>query len=202
MKKLFHNIRDIHIIGEIEQLSDAVSYMDKILQNITSITDQLTNKLIKYSSTNKGQQYQKVVATSKILRDKLYEKSVELNEMQNQIVLYQNKIYRYEGINKSESRPNPYLINKRNVTVDTNAVRFTREDMETLVAIINSYCEKVNNYVRNLVVKKNSMASFWKDTQYRDFSCFIDEISKDILNSIKIYSDYSELLKIKIRELY
>lgn len=201
MKKLYQNIEDIHITGGIEQLSDAVSNMDRILQNITDCTDKLTNYLIKYSSTNKGLQYQKVVRTSTSLRDKLFEKSLELNDMQNQIVLYQNKIYRYEDINRSASKPNPYLINKKNVVVDTSAVKFTRDDMINLVANINNYCERVRFHIRNLVEKKNSMAGFWKDSQYRDFSSFIDDISKDVLAAIKIYSDYVVVLEEKIKEL-
>lgn len=201
MKKLYQNIEDIHITGGIEQLSEAVSNMDKILQNIADSTDKLTNYLIKYSSTNKGLQYQKIVKTSIRLRDNLFEKSLELNDMQNQIVLYQNKIYRYEDINRSASKPNPYLINKKKVVVDTSAIKFERQDMINLVANINNYCERVRFHIRNLVKKKNSMSGFWKDSQFRDFSSFIDDISKEALDAIKIYSDYVVVLEDKIKGL-
>ncbi len=201
MKKLYQNIQDIHIKGEIDQLSDGVSAMDKTLQNITDYTDKLTNYLIKYSSSNKGLQYQKVVHTSTRLRDSLFAKSLELNDMQNQIVMYQNKVYRYEDINRAASKPNPYLINKKSINVDTSIVQFTREDMINLASNMKNYCERVRFHIKNLVEKKNSMASFWKDTQYRDFSSFIDEISKDVTDAIKVYSDYIIVLEEKIKGL-
>ncbi len=201
MKKLSHNIQDIHILGGVEQLTEGVSALDKTLQNITDYTDKLTNYLTKYSSSNKGLQYQKVVRTSVKLRDSLFAKSLELNDMQNQIVAYQNKVYRYEDINRAVSKPNPYLINKKNISVDTSMVKFTRGDMINLVANMNNYCERVRFHVKSLIEKKNSMASFWKDTQYRDFSLFIDDISKDVMDSIKLYEDYVIALEGKIKEL-
>ena len=101
MKKLYENIENIHIKGDISQLSEMVQTMDISLQNITDYSDKLSNYLEKYSNTNKGKQFEKVVKTSLNLRDKLYDASFELNCMQNQIVDYQNKIYRYEDISAS-----------------------------------------------------------------------------------------------------
>ena len=42
MKKLCENIEDIHIRGDIGQLSDIVRSMDMSLQNIADNTDKLT----------------------------------------------------------------------------------------------------------------------------------------------------------------
>ena len=129
MKKLYENIEDIHIKGGVGQLSEVVKAMDMSLQNIADNTEQLTGYLAKYSSSNKGAQYEKLVNTSFRLRDKMFQASIELNEMQNQIVAYQNKIYRYEDMSENAAPPNPYLVTKRQVNVDTSVVQFNRSDM-------------------------------------------------------------------------
>ena len=96
MKKLYENIEDIKIKGSVDQLSDIVRAMDISLQNIADNTDLLAGLLIKFSASNKGTQYEKVVNTAMQLRDEMFDASIELNEMQKQIVAYQNKVYRYE----------------------------------------------------------------------------------------------------------
>ena len=98
MKKLYENIEDINIKGGVSQLSEVIRAMDISLQNIADNSDQLTTYLVRYSAANKGSQFEKVVKVSSALRDKLYQASLELNDMQNQIVVYQNKIYRYEDL--------------------------------------------------------------------------------------------------------
>ena len=86
MKKLYENMEDINIKGGVEHLSDMVRAMDISLQNIANNTDQLVGYLVKYSASNKGAQYEKVVNTSMHLRDEMFDASAELNDMQNQIV--------------------------------------------------------------------------------------------------------------------
>ena len=72
MKKLYENIEDINIRGGVDQLSEVVRAMDISLQNIADNTDQLVGYLVKYSASNKGAQYEKVVSTSLHLQDKAH----------------------------------------------------------------------------------------------------------------------------------
>lgn len=201
MKRLYENIEDINIRGGIGQLSEVVRTMDISLQNIADNTEQLTGYLAKYSSFNKGKQYQKVVSTSLRLRDEMFQASVELNEMQNQIVTYQNKIYRYEDMGESAPKPNPYLVTKRQVNVDTSVVQFNRTDMQEVVVALRNYSERVFHHIKSINQKKNSIASVWMDTQYDDFTEFIDNITKTIIDAIKIYEEYVIYLEEKIKEL-
>lgn len=143
MKKLYENIENIHIKGDISQLSEMVQTMDISLQNITDYSDKLSNYLEKYSNTNKGKQFEKVVKTSLNLRDKLYNASFELNCMQNQIVEYQNKIYRYEDMSESVAKVNPYLVKKRQISVDTSVMQFNKKDMMAVMATLKNYKERV-----------------------------------------------------------
>lgn len=201
MKKLYENIEDIHIKGGVGQLSEVVKAMDMSLQNIADNTEQLTGYLAKYSSSNKGAQYEKLVNTSFRLRDKMFQASIELNEMQNQIVAYQNKIYRYEDMSENAAPPNPYLVTKRQVNVDTSVVQFNRSDMIDLAATLRDYSDRVFHHIRTINRKKNSIAGVWMDTQYDDFEEFIDNVTKNIVETIKIYEEYVIYLEDKIKEL-
>lgn len=201
MKKLYENIEDINIKGGVGQLSDMVRAMDISLQNIADNTEQLTGYLARYSSSNKGAQYKKVVKTSLWLRDEMFQASVDLNEMQNQIVAYQNKIYRYEDMSESAATPNPYFVTKRQITVDTAIVQFNRSDMIDLAAALRNYSERVYHHIRTINQKKNSVASVWMDTQYDDFAEFIGRVTKNIVDALKIYEEYVVYLEDKIKEL-
>lgn len=202
MKKLYENIEDINIRGSISQLTEMVAAMDISLQNMAENTEQLTMQLNRYSTSNKGFQYKRVVNTTMKLRDELYEASLELNEMQNQIVTYQNKIYRYEEMSENAVKPYPYLVNRnQNVNVETASIQFNRTEMINLVAILNNYAEKVLYQLRTISQKKNSIATFWCDSQYKDFSEFIDSMTKSVMEALKEYKDYVIYLNEKIKEL-
>ena len=202
VKKLYENIEDIHIKGGVSQLTEMVTAMDVSLQNMAENTEQLTMQLIRYSASNKGSQYERVVNTTMRLRDELFEVSTDLNEMQNQIVAYQNKIYRYEEMSDSAAKPYPYLVNRnQNVNVETAVVQFNRTEMMNLVAILNNYAEKVFHQLRTISQKKNSIAMVWCDSQYDDFAEFIDTVSKSVLEALKEYKDYVVYLNEKIKEL-
>lgn len=201
MKKLYERIEDIKIKGGVGQLSDVVKIMDISLQNIASNSEQLVSFLAKYSFTNKGTQFEKVINTSVKLRDKLFDASLELNDMQNQIVAYQNKIYRYEDMSENAPSPNPYLVTKRHISVDTSAVQFNRSDMMNVTATLRNYSERVLHHIKTINSKKNSIAMVWMDTQYNTFAEFIDNVTRDIIESIKVYDEYVIYLEEKIKEL-
>lgn len=202
MKKLYENIEDINIKGGVSRLSEMVTAMDISLQNMAENTEQLTMQLIRYSSSNKGTQYEKVVNTTMKLRDELYQASMDLNEMQNQIVAYQNKIYRYEEMSESAVKPYPYLVNRnQNVNVETSVVQFSRTEMMNVAALLNNYGEKVFHQLRTINQKKNSIAMVWCDSQYEDFAEFIDGVTKSVLDALKEYKDYVIYLEGKIKEL-
>ena len=201
MKKLYENIEDINIKGGVGQLSEVIRAMDISLQNIADNSDQLTAYLVRYSASNKGAQYEKVVKVSLALRDKLYQAALELNEMQNQIVVYQNKIYRYEDMPESAPAPNRYMVTRRQVNVATSVVQFSRADMMDVVAALRNYSERVYHHIKTINDKKNSIAAVWNDSQYDTFADFIDAITASIVEGIKIYEEYVIYLEEKIKEL-
>ena len=201
MKRLYENIEDINISGGIDQLSEVVRTIDKSLQNIANNTDQLVEYLAKYSNSNKGAQYEKVIRTSMYLRDELFDAALELNDMQKQIVAYQNKIYRYEDMSESAQQPNPYLITKRQISVENSITQFNQSDMMEVVEILRNYSERVHHHIKMIEEKKNSIAAVWRDTQYDDFAEFIDEVTGKINDAIKLFEEYVNYLEEKIKEL-
>lgn len=201
MKKLYERIEDINIKGGVGQLSEVVTAMDISLQNIAENTEQLADLLVRYGVSNKGAQYEKVVNTTMTLRDVLYQDSIELNEMQNQVVAYQNKIYRYEDMTESAQRANPYLVARKQISVETAVVQFNRTDMMNVAAALRNYSERVFHHIKTINEKKNSIADVWRDSQYDIFSEFIVGVTKDIIQAIKVFEEYVMYLEEKIKEL-
>ena len=121
--------------------------------------------------------------------------------MQNQVVAYQNKIYRYEEISASAQKPNPHLVTRRKISASTNTVQFNRTEMISVAALLRNYSEQVFHHLKTINEKKNEMASVWQDTQYNDFSEFINSVTRNVLNALKVFDDFIKYLEEKIKEL-
>ena len=201
MKKLYMNIEDIHIKGGPNQLSEVVTRMDNSLQKLSQETEDITAVVAKYSLSNKGNQYDKMAKSLVSLRSKLYDASLQLNEIQNEIVLYQEKVMRYEGLPGSATIPNKYLVSRANIHVDTTEVQFNRSEMIDLQNRLNSYCEMIYYGIQDIVRGKNEIAQVWLDTQYNDFSEFVDEINMETLKSLEVFREYLEYLDTVIKEV-
>lgn len=201
MKRLYENIEDIHIKGNPAELTSVISAMDISLQNIAAGTEQVFGMLLKYSSSNMGAQYEKAMNTAISLRDVLARASVDLNAMQNDVVAYQNKIFRYEDMTEYAATPNAYMVERTMVTVDSSTVRFSLYEMESVVVGLQNYSEAIVYHTRNLIANKDQIASIWCDTQYTLFSEFIDAVCGEIVDALKSFDEYVSYLEQKIKEL-
>ena len=185
MKKLYENIEDIYIEGNPENLTELITDIDNDMQAITNDTEQLTYNLIKYSEVIKGVQFKNTLDTVLVLSDTLSEASRELNRMQNEIVEYQNRIFRFEEMNSFASVPNKYIV----------------ERVMTLVQNLNDYSLNVSSFVRKILDAKDNVSAIWKDSQFSLFSDFIDDICVEITNALKKFDAYAAYLDEKIKEL-
>ena len=201
MRKLYENIEDIHIKGSPAELTEIITAMDISLQNISEGTEQLTLKLIKYSETNKGTQFDRVRVKLVTLREVLYQASVDLNGMQNEIVAYQNKIFRYEDMAELASVPNPHMVQRININVEVTSVQFNLSEMMTVSAELKNYSEAILYHTRQLAEKKNQAGSIWLDSQYDLFAQFIDDVCSEIIDGLKLFDEYILVLDEKIKEL-
>ena len=129
MKHLYENIDNIYLKGGPDILTDAITDIDITLQNITAGTEQVAVILLKYSNSNKGHQYQTLINTLRDLRNVLFQASFEMNQMQNEVVRFQNKIFRYEGLSESAAVPNEYMVREINIDVDVFSTQFSRAEM-------------------------------------------------------------------------
>jgi hypothetical protein len=110
-------------------------------------------------------------------------------------------MYRYEDMSETASTPNPYLVSKKQINVDTTIMQFNRTDMMELAATLRNYSERVYHHMKTIIEKKNSIASVWKDPQYDDFAEFIDGIKRNVVETLKVFEDYVIYLEDKINEL-
>ena len=201
MKKLYENIEDIYIKGSATVLSEMITSMDITLQEIAAGTERISDIVMKYSQSNSGRQYEKVVATLSSLENTLYEASISMNEMQHQIVDYQNKILRYEGSAESAHNPNPHLVQRTHINVESGKVQFRLADMIDVSNALDEYYNAVLSRLQNLLDSKNNIASIWLDSQYNDFAEFIEEIVSKSVEALRIFDEYILYLNERIREL-
>ena len=201
MRRLKVNIEDIHIKGSLFQLSDVITSIDKVMQKISQETEMVTSLVVKYSSSNSGQQYSRMASTLLELRDYLYEASVEMNEMQNEIVEYQNKVMRYEEVTGSVVLPQKHIVHRTRIEFQTHDMQFRVNDMMQLSSALQKYSASIYFQTQDMVKIKNDAGRFWMDSQYRDFSRFVDENSLYTMNSLKAFGEYVDFLNQRIKEL-
>ena len=201
MRKLLENNEDIYIKGSPAELTSIITAMDISLQNISEGTEQLAAKLVKYSDSNKGTQYERIIAKLLVLRDVLYQASVDLNGMQNEIVAYQNKIFRYEDMPELASAPNPHMVQRINIRVEVSQVQFNLAEMMSVSAELRNYSKAIIYHTKNLLDSKEQVATIWLDSQYTIFAQFIDDVCKEIIDALKSFDEYVLVLEEKIKEL-
>ncbi|MED9969350.1 MAG: hypothetical protein UFA98_04975 [Ruminococcus sp.] len=201
MKKLYENIEDIYIEGNPENLTELITDIDNDMQAITNDTEQLTYNLIKYSEVIKGIQFKNTLDTVLVLSDTLSEASRELNRMQNEIVEYQNRIFRFEEMNSFASVPNKYIVERVMISADSLVRKYEVSELISLVQNLNDYSLNVSNFVRKILDAKDNVSAIWRDSQFSLFSDFIDDICVEITNALKKFDAYAVYLDEKIKEL-
>jgi len=201
MKRLTINIEDIYIKGGPVQLTEVITSIDNSLQKLSQATEDATILVNKYSSSNKGQQYRKMASALEALSNRLYEASVDINSMQNEIVNYQNKVMRYEGMAESAVLPNKITIERAHVEVDIADVKFELNEMNEIKNGLNIYSATIFYGMQDIVRKKNDIGQIWLDTQYKTFAEFIDELNMDTLASVKTFGEYLEYLEERIKAI-
>ena len=201
MKKLYENIEDIYIEGDPENLTELITDMDNYLQAIANDTEQLTYGLVKYSEVIKGVQFKNTLETVLVLSDTLCEASRELNRMQNEIVEYQNRIFRFEEMNSFASVPNKYIVERVTINADSLVRKYEVSELISLLQDLNDYSVNVSNFTEKILDAKDNISAIWRDSQYDLFSDFIDDICIEITNALKKFDKYAAYLDEKIKEL-
>lgn len=201
MKKLYENIEDIYIEGDPENLTELITDMDNYLQAISNDTEQLTYGLVKYSEVIKGVQFKNTLETVLVLSDTLCEASRELNRMQNEIVEYQNRIFRFEEMNSFASVPNKYIVERVTINADSLVRKYEVSELISLLQDLNDYSVNVSNFTEKILDAKDNISAIWRDSQYDLFSDFIDDICIEITNALKKFDKYAAYLDEKIKEL-
>lgn len=201
MKKLYENIEDIYIEGDPENLTELITDMDNYLQAIANDTEQLTYGLVKYSEVIKGVQFKNTLETVLVLSDTLCEASRELNRMQNEIVEYQNRIFRFEEMNSFASVPNKYIVERVTINADSLVRKYEVSELISLLQDLNDYSVNVSNFTEIILDAKDNISAIWRDSQYDLFSDFIDDICIEITNALKKFDEYAAYLDEKIKEL-
>ena len=93
------------------------------------------------------------------------------------------------------------MAQKRPISTDVSQVQFHRDEMLQLVASLKNYGNSVLHHVKNINEKRNAAGRIWRDTQYRDFSAFVDDVTRSVQNALKEYEGYIREVEEKIKEM-
>lgn len=203
MKKLYVNITMVKILkGGANMLTTAVTDIDRAVERLANETSSMHNTLMRYSATEKGEEYKRATDEVRTLAIKLSGIAQDLNGFQHDIVKLQEKIKQYERDRSPNAMPRRLSVEALNVTVNTAIIEFHADEMRTVVNSIGSYIENTRGITRELKSKKDSLSAVWQDPQYRSvFSPYIDEIERIISKSTVALSAYKDDLRNRIIKL-
>lgn len=200
MKKLYVNVDRCDVTGGAQALTPIVTDMDRRLQELAGETETMKGELLRFLSANTSEQYQKAAVAVANLSEYLFSASEQLNDMQHQIVRYQDAMARFNDRSDSFGAPNAHNVRKVQVDVATQRMQFTYEDMIHVQQSVQKYVLDARDSVKKLQANKESIGSIWRDPQYRDFSDFIDEIASKTGTAIATLEAYAAHLAQRIKE--
>lgn len=199
MKKLYVNIEKVKITGGPKELYSLINITDMSLKNMSEKTKKMIEFLSKYSESNKGIQFEKLINSTILLRDDLSDASYEINDMLIQVVKFVNKLNQYEDSNETLPLPEQYTIPKCYVSSDVRSFQFGYDEMLEVERECRTFREDIYLSIKNVNTKKNNIASIWMDPQYDDYSDFIQDITSKIVTALKAYDEYLQYLDSKIK---
>ncbi len=201
MKKLYENIEEVSIKGRPEELTQVVDSIDITMQEFANETENVKVIMYKYSGTNQGIQYKNACDAITDLSNQIYDASEELNELQRQVVEFQNKCYRYEGLGYLCTSPRSHNINRIRVLANTSSIDFKKPEMIIVRDALERYSCSARDVYKKLQSDRDYIGTIWEDRQFRDFSSFIDEVCIIIENGCKNLDEYKDYLHARIKEI-
>ena len=198
---MFENINDVHIIGSAKELNTMISSVDQRVQEMSNLTEQIKAFVANCGSTTFGQQYEKAVNAVSELSNTLYNKSIELNQSQRDLVNYIDRVDRFNDRPPSALPPRNHQVTRIKVSVNTRDDRFTKETIQKVIRMLNSYCDNISKQKAQLINEKSNIGSKWKDSQYRVYSSFIEEICRAIESGTRTLREYADYLQSKINNM-
>ena len=202
MKKLHLNITNIHIKAKDPGvLSTLIADIDKQMQNLVLATDSVKALVTKYSGNNNGVQYENASRSLQALSHYMRESTLVINDLEMQVVAFQNKVYRFEGSNKSAPTPKKYVINEARTNTNHVVVQYGMNEMKAVSTGLAQYCERTRSVIKGMLMARNRISTVWVDPQFKDFSSVIEEVRVVTEKHIKELDAYVVYLNARIKEL-
>ena len=202
MKKLYLNINKIHIKAKDPSiLSTLVADIDKQMQALVMATDSVKTLVSKYSGNNNGIQYENACRSLQALSLHMRDSALIINDLEMQVVAFQNKVYRFEGSNKSAPMPRKYVVAETRVNANTANIQYGTNEMRAVSTALSQYCERAKTAIKGIMMARNRISSVWLDPQFKDFSSVIEGVRVVSEKHIKELEAYVMYLNVRIKEL-
>ena len=200
MAKLITNLEKVRVKGGIDKLNEPIYSMDKAIEKMYNDSVELAEIIKNHFEGNKGNQYVVIVTNAKDLAKALEDASISINNMQHQIIQFQEATNCF-----NDERTSVGSVRKRStITINPNVVSqfrfFTTDTIKLVQRKLVEFSSKTKETLKRLISEKDALKSIWCDPQYDHFSKFIDEMSQEINKHLRVFDNYADYLQKKITE--
>lgn len=202
MKKLFLNIQKVHIKGKDPSvLSTLVADIDKQMQSLVIATDEARALMSKYNGNNNGAQYEKASATLHELSRHIRECTVVVNDLEMQVVAFQNKVFRFEGSNRAAPMPKKFIATETKAITSHVDLQYGMDEMRAVATGLSKYCEKTRSVIKGILMARSRISTVWVDPQFKDFAAVIENVRVVTERHVKELDVYVTYLNTRIKEM-
>ena len=199
MKKLYVNVEEVKIKGRPEALTRVVMDIDRRTQELASATELIKGIMYKLSGTNRGKQYKQACDAVTELSADVYDASEVLNDVQHQIIKFENKCHYYEGESISAPSPRRHSVRKIKVSVNTSEILFEKPQMIYVRNALDKYSKLAREECKKLRSNRDSIGRIWTDRQFKDFSVYIDNVCMIVEKGCRELDEYKNYLNERIK---
>lgn len=199
---MFERREDVYIVGGARELEPLVSGVDDRVQRMSQSTEDIKGYILRKAPGFAGEEFQRASDEVSKMSDVLYEKSIELNRSQRDLVEYIHALDRFNRRPLTAVSPRNHTVHRVRITMNTANDIMTREDVLQLTNQLREYCNKILEENRALARSRDEISNRWRDGQNKEYSRFIDEINQAIDHGVKALTTYTDELIALYKRFY
>lgn len=106
-----------------------------------------------------------------------------LNNIQNQIIDYQNKVYKFEDINVVVKNVKATDINDYEISGVTSFN--INGGLINIEELLDKYINSISEQLNNMINEKNKYATIWLDSQYKKYEKIVSQYIEHVEKSLE-----------------
>jgi uncharacterized protein YukE len=181
------------IVAELKRCADSIAEIDKRMQDFANATEMMKSIVVSHGGSNYGKQYNNMcLAVNKFSKD-IYTASDVLNDLQHQVVEFENKCHVFENEPPSASGT-VHNVNYTELSANTGEFQMHKDQMKAVSNALEAYFAFARQTAMQLRSNRDSICAIWLDSQSKDFSEVIEEVFAMIEAGCQVLDNYKQYL--------